>query len=42
MNDILINYDYQGQMICELQIKIVYKQEDGFLYQANRLVYDMA
>ena len=40
LNDVTVNFEYQGQMICELQIKLG-KGKVPLLYHANHFVYEI-
>ena len=40
LNDLVINYIYQGQMICELEIKLGFGQLT-VLYNSNFTVYQI-
>ena len=40
LNDMIINFEYQGKMICELQIKLICDKVPFLLY-SNHMVYEI-
>ena len=40
LNDVTINFSYQGQMICELQIKLG-SGKGSLLYHSNHFIYEI-
>jgi len=40
LNDVLINFDYQSMIICELQIKLCFSSM-CFLYYGAHLIYEI-
>jgi len=40
LNDVTVNFDYQGKMICELQIKLCHGSMT-FLYHGAHLCYEI-
>ena len=41
LNSMIVNFDYLGKMICELQIVLVCEDKDGLLNQSRQLVTDI-
>ena len=45
LNDLTVNFVYNGQMVCELQIKLILKMDKGELLQpllySNHFVYEV-
>ena len=40
-NDIIINFDYYGKMICELRIKVEFNEKEYFLNNSNSFICEV-
>jgi len=41
LNDMIVNFDYLGKMICELQIILVCEEKDGLLNKSRELITEI-